>query len=647
MVWRVLRVVLVMAVVTAVVAAWSSGAVVRSQAEPLQADAPLGNAITYQGWLQQGGAAVEGACDLRFALYTAANGGSQVGGTLDRLNHPVTGGYFTVNDLDFGAAFTGQARWLAVSVRCPAGGNGDFTALTPRQALTAAPYSLYARNNWALAGNSETSGANFVGTTDPVTLTLKVSNTVALRLLPHAAAPSVVGGIAENSVSAGVLGATIAGGGGPDSGLVQNNRVTDDYGVIGGGVGNQAGDNAGTTGDRSFATVGGGRGNTASGLFATIGGGQAHAATNTYATVGGGVENNATGYGATIGGGQTNGAGGENATVGGGIENIAAAANATVGGGFGNDATGENATVGGGLNNLAGESRATVSGGSENAATGDYAVIGGGGGNKATGSASTIGGGAGNETAGQNAVVAGGFQNQAQGLYATVVGGIQNIAAQQFSFVGGGYQNQATGSKATVGGGESNLAGGSYATVAGGYINQATGTNATIGGGSQNLATANFATVSGGVDANASHIGEWAYAVGGFDNAITGEAQTSLYVMRGTTLNAGSTDLRLGDFGERLTIAPGRTVAFEIQVAARSVGGESAGYQFSGVIENHLGITVLVGAVTKLSESENDANWNATVTADDANDSLKITVTGASGDDVRWVATVRTTEVQY
>ena len=104
--------------------------------------APLGAGFTYQGHLKDGGAPVTGACDFQFALWDAESGGSQVGPTLTVADTAVTGGRFTTQ-LDFGGtAFNGDARWLAIAARCPAG-SGSYTPLTPRQPLTTAPYALY------------------------------------------------------------------------------------------------------------------------------------------------------------------------------------------------------------------------------------------------------------------------------------------------------------------------------------------------------------------------------------------------------------------------------------------------------------------------------------------------------------------------
>jgi hypothetical protein len=163
--------------------------------------APLGTGFTYQGQLAQSGSPVNSTCDFQFGLWDAATGGTQIGTTQTKTNVSVTSGLFTIPDLDFGSgAFTGDARWLAISVRCPAG-SGSYTALAPRQALTAAPYAL------ALPG---------------------------LWTQPNATSPNLIGGYSGNSVTAAVYGATIGGGGASGD----FNRVTDHYGTVAGGKNN-------------------------------------------------------------------------------------------------------------------------------------------------------------------------------------------------------------------------------------------------------------------------------------------------------------------------------------------------------------------------------------------------------------------------
>jgi hypothetical protein len=202
-------------------------------------------------------------------------------------------------------------------------------------------------------------------------LEFKVNNFRVLRLEPNAASPNIIGGFSGNSVTAGVKGATI-GGGGESTGT---NRVTDDYGTVGGGFNNQAGNGSGSTSDRNHATVGGGINNTASGYSATVGGGIDNTASGYYATVGGGWSNTASDSYATVGGGRSNTASNFAATVGGGINNTASGSYATVGGGIDNTASGSYATVGGGINNTASNFAATVGGGRDNTAAGDYSFV--------------------------------------------------------------------------------------------------------------------------------------------------------------------------------------------------------------------------------------------------------------------------------
>ncbi|HET9530004.1 MAG TPA: DNRLRE domain-containing protein, partial [Blastocatellia bacterium] len=73
---------------------------------------------------------------------------------------------------------------------------------------------------------------------------------LGMRTEATATTPNVVGGFSGNTVTPGVLGATI-GGGGANLSL---NLVTDSFGTVGGGFKNQLGDGDGDTFDNGFAT---------------------------------------------------------------------------------------------------------------------------------------------------------------------------------------------------------------------------------------------------------------------------------------------------------------------------------------------------------------------------------------------------------
>ncbi len=238
---------------------------------------------------------------------------------------------------------------------------------------------------WALTGNAGTAaGAHFLGTTDLEPLELRVAGQRALRLEPVASppdgapaeggqTPNVIGGHESNAVTPYVQGATIGGGGG----MSVANLVYDDFGVIGGGAYNHAGDGLGTLSDHAYATVGGGFHNDAIGVESTVSGGGANTASGASAVVSGGEWNGAHGDYAVIAGGRYHIVNGNYAAVGGGYLNQAGGANATVAGGAGNSASNARASVAGGANNEASGDSATVAGGSSNRAGGDYSFAAG------------------------------------------------------------------------------------------------------------------------------------------------------------------------------------------------------------------------------------------------------------------------------
>lgn len=497
--WVVLGLLVILAMGVTTISHGQEDAVVAGEAAP-QAD--LGTAFTYQGRLTDTdtGEPVAGPCDLRFGLYGSASGADLVGGPQTVPNVTPLNGYFSA-ELDFGAGrFTGESRYLKIEVDC----GGGFVALAPRIRLRPAPNAL------ALPG---------------------------LWTQQNATSPNLIGGYSGNQVTAGVVGATV-GGGGMDPWV---NRVTDNYGTVGGGQDNRAGDNTTPVNGAGFATVGGGYANVAGGTETTVAGGAFNTASGRWAAVGGGRGNMASGQGAVVGGGGGfdsglllgNTANGNWSTVGGGGHNTASGLGAVVGGGGGialeptavvvsNTASGAWSVVAGGRDNVAGEFTSAIGGGSYNEAAGVNSTIAGGSGNRSSGEGTTIGGGSENRAMDQFATVGGGNGNQARGLASNVDGGWWNVAAGHDSTVGGGRFNVAAGQNAVVGGGGgydyglhviiSNTAQADWSTVGGGRQNEASGESSTVGGGRQNVARAPGATVPGG-QGNAAE-GAYSFAAG-------------------------------------------------------------------------------------------------------------------------------------
>jgi hypothetical protein len=218
--------------------------------------------------------------------------------------------------------------------------------------------------------------------------------------------------------------------------------------------------------------------------------------------------------------------------------------------------------------------------------------------------------------------------------YSAIVAGYSNAIGlhAEYSYIGNGEFNTNNSSWAYLGGGFGNLvvSNADYSVLVGGASNKVSGSRATIPGGDS---------------ASAANYGQLAYASGRF--AAVGDAQSSKYVLRNSTSGAVTNELFLNGSSARMTLPNNSTWTFEGQVVARSSTGSSAGYKFKGVIDNNSGTTSLVYTPSYETLAEDVAGWDVVVQADDANDALVVKVTGALSTNIRWVATVQTTEVTY
>jgi hypothetical protein len=156
----ILLVAIAAAIAVPVATAFSSASPPPVPVRDLAAQVVPGSTFTYQGRLTENGAPANGSYDLRFILYSAESGGSQVGAITEiKDNVTVANGLFTVT-LNFGlGVFDGSPRWLEIAVR-PGASTGEFTVLSPRQRITPTPYAFHAAMAealevpWSAIGNS-------------------------------------------------------------------------------------------------------------------------------------------------------------------------------------------------------------------------------------------------------------------------------------------------------------------------------------------------------------------------------------------------------------------------------------------------------------------------------------------------------------
>jgi hypothetical protein len=142
--------------------------------------------------------------------------------------------------------------------------------------------------------------------------------------------------------------------------------------------------------------------------------------------------------------------------------------------------------------------------------------------------------------------------------------------------------------------------------------------------------------------------GQIAYAAWKFSSR--GDAQGSIYILLGKTTNNTPASLFCQTWNSsRLLIPSGKLLLFTAKiVGVKSDGTAAATYYRKGCIENVGGTTMLVGNIETIgTDHEDNPLTDVSITADNTNDALDISVTGITGETWRWVAVVEGVEVAY
>lgn len=238
-----------------------------------------------------------------------------------------------------------------------------------------------------------------------------------------------------------------------------------------------------------------------------------------------------------------------------------------------------------------------------------------------------------------------GYSNTASGSYSVAIG--YGNLAQQSGAVALGQSNSATGAQAFAAGNNNAASGG--VAVAIGNGNTASGTNAGAIGATC-TASGNYSLASGRHSTTRGVTGARAHASG--QQATLGDSQTLTLVSRVSTSDATSSRLTADGTAASATnqvlIPTNSAIRFRGEVVARNIStGDCATWSISGLIKNVGGTVSLVGtpSVTLDFNDTGAASWALSVSADNTNKSLALSVTGAASTSIRWVSTVRTVEV--
>jgi hypothetical protein len=261
---------------------------------------------------------------------------------------------------------------------------------------------------------------------------------------------------------------------------------------------------------------------------------------------------------------------------------------------------------------------------------------------------------------GQGAVAIGGSYATGTDSFAAAIGGMNtSYGATGANSIAIGYRAVASGTQSCVIGGGSGASSGAAVGNAGGAFNAYGGdtTGGILLGGDSPRAERSRSVAIGGGSSWANVVGK--LAMGAASNftglrADLGNCQTGILVLRTQTTSATAGtltgDTNSASTANQLILPDNSAFAFQGLVVAKqqSAGGtQSAAWKFEGLLRRDgsaATTTLITSTVTAIS---NAPGWTFAISADTGNGGLLMTGTGAAATNIRWVATVYTSETIY
>jgi len=245
--------------------------------------------------------------------------------------------------------------------------------------------------------------------------------------------------------------------------------------------------------------------------------------------------------------------------------------------------------------------------------------------------------------------------------FGSTASGTRSFAMGEFSTASGDYSaamgtSNASNSSATAFGSSTasntystamgqGTASGSYASAMG--LSNATSTGATAMGLSTASGSYSFACGR----SIAAQVGKFANSGGVF--STTGDSQTGMIVVRATT--STNTTVVLTSDGNpatttnQLIVSTNQAMAFTGELIGKQSGSaNTVAYEIKGRLVNNAGtVTMPTGTLTLIGTDDITLDTAPTLAADNTNKGLTVTSGAKTTTNIRWVCTLRSTEVVY